>query len=204
VTVNQKGKTERIHVNLEAIYPTPEIIGSELSLEELRAGHRGWLTKVWEPEIPNEPSSKAIPIFRDKSSEATPVFRDTPSEAIPVFRDTPSESIPVFRDTSSKAIPVFRDTSSRAIPIFRDTKGSSKDKEPNREVSTKLVIARDSATLDENGVRKESAREGRGRRMKIKEVNETQISMLHSVIDYNRLTGYSQSKVIVPIGAKDD
>jgi len=46
----------------------------------------------------------------------------------------------------------------------------------SREVSEKLVIARDPPMLDENGAAKEHSREGRGRRMKIKEVNETQIS----------------------------
>jgi len=117
--VNQKGRTERIHVNLEAIYPTPDIMGSELSLEELRAGHRGWLSKVWEPERQAEP----------------------------------------FLD------------------IFQDSTEERKVDNIIREVSEKLVIARDPVTLDENGVTKEPAREGRGRRMKIKEVNETQISM---------------------------
>lgn len=122
MTVNAKGKTERIYVNLEAIYLTPDILGSELSLEELRAGHRGWLSKVWESEVAKKSSPKTISIFRDNKDEP-------------------------------------------------------KVHEVTREVSDKLVIARDSVTLDENGVKKEPLREGRGRRMKIKEVNETQISM---------------------------
>jgi checkpoint serine/threonine-protein kinase len=121
--VNQKGRTERIHVNLEAIYPTPEIVGSELSLEELRADHRGWLSKVWIAEVPKKPSSKLVPIYRD-NTEGPKVNKTT------------------------------------------------------REVSDKLVIHRDPVTLDENGAKKDSARESKGRRMKIKEVNETQISML--------------------------
>jgi checkpoint serine/threonine-protein kinase len=121
VTVNLKGRTERIYVNLEAIYPTPYVIGTELSIEELRADHRGWLSKVWKPEVP----SRKIPveILQDESEES-----------------------------------------------------SINTEELSREVSEKLVIARDPVMLDENGATKETGREGRGRRMKIKEVNETQIS----------------------------
>ncbi|KAI9048335.1 hypothetical protein LZ554_008128 [Drepanopeziza brunnea f. sp. 'monogermtubi'] len=112
VTVNPKGRMERVHVNLEAIYPTPDEIGSELSLEELRAISRGWLSKVWEPE--NAPTRTL----------------KTPSTG---------ENSWVNVDTVA------------------------------REVS-KLVLARDPPALDENGVAKP-----KGRRMKLKEVNETQI-----------------------------
>ncbi|CZT02860.1 hypothetical protein WAI453_012126 [Rhynchosporium graminicola] len=120
VTVNQKGRTERIHVNLEAIYPSPDVIGSELSLEELRAGSRGWLSKIWQPEVAQ---SDQFPLKSQQSIE--------------------NESVQM--------------------------------NEIIREVSDKLVIARDPPALDENGAAKEPAREGKGRRMKIKEVNETQI-----------------------------
>ncbi|KAH7364705.1 Mad3/BUB1 homology region 1-domain-containing protein [Rhexocercosporidium sp. MPI-PUGE-AT-0058] len=121
VTVNQKGRTERIHVNLEAIYPSPDIVGSELSLEELRADCRGWLSKVWEQEI-------------------------------------------VVKDIE---IPLGSPGNQGGADVNLD--------EVIREVSEKLVITRDPPALDENGAAKEPAREGRGRRMKIKEVNETQI-----------------------------
>ncbi len=126
VIVNQKGRTERIHVNLEAIYPSPDLVGSELSLEELRAGYQGWLSKVWEPE------------------NAKPIL-DEPS----LLDESPQNS-----------------------PVHND--------ELSRTMKEKLVIARD-PILDENGVTKEPAREGRGRRMKIKEVNETQISRLGQI-----------------------
>jgi checkpoint serine/threonine-protein kinase len=42
------GKRERIFVNLEAIYPTPEEPGTELSFEEIWASSRGWLDCSWE------------------------------------------------------------------------------------------------------------------------------------------------------------
>jgi checkpoint serine/threonine-protein kinase len=123
VTVNQKGRTERIFVNLEAIYPDPEVIGSELSLEELRGGRRGWLSKVWEPEVPAKHCLSSPPSSLERTEDSD-------------------------------------------VKIEEITRG----------VPEKLVIARDPVGLDENGAAKEPAREGRGRRMKIKEVNETQIS----------------------------
>ena len=132
MTVNQKGRTERIFVNLEAIYPNPEVLGTELSLEELRAVHRGWLSKVWEPELPAKENRNDTLESHDRTNESK-----------------------VTADEISKGI------------------------------SEKLVIARDPVGLDENGVAKEPPREPRGRRMKIKEVNETQISKLPAInVDY--------------------
>jgi checkpoint serine/threonine-protein kinase len=119
--VNQKGRTERIYVNLEAIYPTPDVVGTELSVEELRANHRGWLSKVWKPEMP--PKKILVELLQSGNEESSIITEEL-----------------------------------------------------SREVSEKLVIARDPVMLDENGATKETSREGKGRRMKIKEVNETQIS----------------------------
>ncbi|KAJ8106345.1 hypothetical protein ONZ43_g7096 [Nemania bipapillata] len=51
VIVNpQSGKRERIFVHLEAVYPTPEEPGTELSFEELWAASRGWLDACWDEE----------------------------------------------------------------------------------------------------------------------------------------------------------
>ncbi|OTB08761.1 hypothetical protein M426DRAFT_7484 [Hypoxylon sp. CI-4A] len=51
VIVNpQSGKRERVFVNLEAIYPTPEEPGTELSFEELWAANQGWLDVCWEDD----------------------------------------------------------------------------------------------------------------------------------------------------------
>ncbi|KAH6646381.1 Mad3/BUB1 homology region 1-domain-containing protein [Truncatella angustata] len=47
------GKRERVFVNLEAVYPTPEEPGTELSFEEIWAATRGWLDCSWE-EYENE------------------------------------------------------------------------------------------------------------------------------------------------------
>ncbi|KAI0817912.1 Mad3/BUB1 homology region 1-domain-containing protein [Xylaria sp. FL0064] len=51
VIVNpQSGKRERIYVNLEAVYPSPEEPGTELSFEELWAANRDWLDARWDDE----------------------------------------------------------------------------------------------------------------------------------------------------------
>lgn len=42
------GKRERVYINLEAIYPTPEEPGTELSFEEVWAARKGWLDCSWE------------------------------------------------------------------------------------------------------------------------------------------------------------
>lgn len=144
MSINQKGRREYIFVDLEAIYHSPDILGSELSLEELRAGHRGWLSKVWESEIPKRQQAIEPSIAVDPVEQAV--------EAI------------------------------------------------TREVSEKLVIARDPVALNENGVQKE----GRGRRMKIKEVNETQISKFNFRLWGRMLTHQSQSEIVISFGTKDD
>ncbi|EAS35793.3 BUB protein kinase [Coccidioides immitis RS] len=41
------GKVERVFVNLAAVYPDPENPALEMSLDELRALHRGWMDKDW-------------------------------------------------------------------------------------------------------------------------------------------------------------
>lgn len=51
MTINAKGRSERIFADLEAMYPTPEIVGSERCSEELMAAEKGWLDMNWEPEI---------------------------------------------------------------------------------------------------------------------------------------------------------
>lgn len=65
------GKRERIFVNLEVIYPTPEVPGTELSFEELWAESRGWLDARWddenEPENVQEPEDIHEPVYHDEN-----------------------------------------------------------------------------------------------------------------------------------------
>ncbi|KAL9021460.1 MAG: hypothetical protein Q9185_001357 [Variospora sp. 1 TL-2023] len=54
-TTNPKtGKVERVFVNLEAVYPSPNNPAQELSFEELRAKSRGWLDRNWAAERSRE------------------------------------------------------------------------------------------------------------------------------------------------------
>lgn len=113
----QNGKRERIYVNLEAIYPTPEEPGTELSFEELWAASRGWLDFCWD--------DGSLVDYQDPVAD---------------------ENVPSI------------DVISRAI-------------------EGKLVIHKDNMALDENGTLKDHhPRTTKGRKKKIMEVNETQIS----------------------------
>ncbi|KAH6703426.1 checkpoint serine/threonine-protein kinase BUB1 [Verticillium dahliae] len=56
VVVNPvSGKRERVFVDLEAVYPAPELPGSELSFEEVWAMNRGWLDHSWEEHVMMDP-----------------------------------------------------------------------------------------------------------------------------------------------------
>jgi checkpoint serine/threonine-protein kinase len=150
ITVNARnGRQERIFVNLEAAYPTPEIAGTELSFEELRADSRGWLSKQWKPE--------KVDIF--------------------VLEDTKSV------DTAQK-------------PSCLE----GEYLELHQTFAEKLIIPRDEPNLDENGALKETAREGRSRKLKTMEVNETQISRaFYPPLRALTLTEYSQDEVILSV-----
>jgi len=52
------GKTERVFVNLDAVYPNPNDPNEEYSFEELRARHRGWLDRDWRQEKPTQGEKK--------------------------------------------------------------------------------------------------------------------------------------------------
>lgn len=112
----QNGKRERIYVNLEAVYPTPEEPGTELSFEELWAANRGWLDACWDEE-------SLLECQHEVADENTP-----PVEAF------------------------------------------------SRKVEQKLIIHRDTVPLDENGAIIDKNKPAKGRKKKIMEVNETQIS----------------------------
>lgn len=56
VTVNPaNGRKERVFVDLEAVYPTPDEPGTELSFEEIWAANQGWLDHDYDDEVEPEP-----------------------------------------------------------------------------------------------------------------------------------------------------
>ncbi|EFX05909.1 checkpoint protein kinase [Grosmannia clavigera kw1407] len=74
VTVNpQSGKKERVFVDLRAVYPTPEVPGSELSFEEIWAANRGLLHRLWDAP-PAGPS--AVDLLADVAPAKLVIHRD--------------------------------------------------------------------------------------------------------------------------------
>ncbi len=127
----RNGRQERIFVSLEAVYPTPEITGTEMSFEELRACARGWLKKQWKPE--------QVHIFLLEDANSTDGVRQ-PSHL------------------------------------------EGEDIVLSQAFAEKIVISEDLPMLDENGAVKETGREGRSRKLKTMEVNETQISEILTLL----------------------
>lgn len=91
VTVNpSNGKQERVFVDLQAVYPSPEEPGTELSFEEIWAANRGWLDRTWEAE-----ESMAEPMQEDDllmgNDENSPpvmvVLADTKSSKLNIHHD---------------------------------------------------------------------------------------------------------------------
>lgn len=79
------GRRERIFVNLEAIYPTPEVPGTELSFEELWAANQGWLDVAWDDEsmagaedeqAPTDENNPDVDLLSRKVAEKLVVHQD--------------------------------------------------------------------------------------------------------------------------------
>lgn len=120
------GKKERVFVDLQAVYPTPEVPGTELSFEEIWAANRGLLNQTWDDQL--------------------------------------------------------------AINLHEKDENSA----PAR-VDINMVVHRDVVALDENGRVPELHRDGRSKKKKVIEVNETQISRLN-LGRCGLLTDLAQSK----------
>ncbi|CAN8098934.1 unnamed protein product [Discula destructiva] len=99
------GKKEHVFVDLNAVYPSPEEPGSELSFEEIWAANRGWLDQTWEASTMN-----------------------------------------------------YTEENCRSVAA-----------------GARILVHHDLVALDENGRIPEQYHESRGRKKKVKEVNETQI-----------------------------
>lgn len=94
ITVNQRnGRQERIFVDLEAVYPTPETSGSEMSFEELRASSRGWLKMQWKPQqtdVLDLENAKSPDSIQQPPSEGEDlVLSQVVVEKLIIPRDTP-------------------------------------------------------------------------------------------------------------------
>lgn len=56
------GKKERVFVDLQAVYPSPEEPGTELSFEEIWAANRGWLDQTWEDSVVDDSRASIPPV----------------------------------------------------------------------------------------------------------------------------------------------
>lgn len=105
MTVNERTKKqERIFVNLEAIYPSPDDMSAEMSLEELRAQRDGWLNKTWARE-----------------EIVTPIL--SPPDEIKVFREVDSKEANIRAHShikSSQELEHSKTKSKAKLEIFRE------------------------------------------------------------------------------------
>lgn len=183
VTVHpQTGKKERVFVDLVAIYPTPEEAGTELSFEELWALSRGWLDVGWDAydtEVaPEEGDLEDEDIAMDETDIDPPMI-----EASPLAKQ-PAAKLLVRQDT----IRLGEDVNIVQRPRKVETLSILQEPAPDREnralmpraepAAQKIPLRQDEngVELDENGVVVEKTKESRGKKKKVMEVNETQIS----------------------------
>ncbi|KAJ3566389.1 hypothetical protein NPX13_g7146 [Xylaria arbuscula] len=102
VIVNpQNGKRERIYVNLEAVYPSPEEPGTELSFEELWAASRGWLDACWDDESVVDCQSG----MADENTPPVEALSRRVEQKLMIHRDTvPLDENGAIKDNNSKPI----------------------------------------------------------------------------------------------------
>lgn len=176
-------------MNLEAVYPDPEDPSVEMSFDELRAMQRGWLDRVWAPEMissvaaPEVEPAEPVSASDAQEEEIDSGLVEQVVEKLVIARDPPvvdenarpkREKMLIARDPSSD---------NQAQPIRPEKLIIARDPLPFDENSysrTEMVpTSGDSGPFDENGDAKENGREGRtakSQRKKVIEENRTQIS----------------------------
>ncbi|KAF9766981.1 hypothetical protein IL306_000510 [Fusarium sp. DS 682] len=132
----QTGKKERVFVDLAAIYPTPEEIGTELSFEEIVAANRGWLDHYWEEETfdDNLVPEPVMPLEIEEISKGVGeklMIHQDPVDKMPIHKDT-VEKLVIHQDSSTK-LAIHKDTvqydeNGRAIEQPRGPRGGKKKK----------------------------------------------------------------------------
>ena len=95
---SRTGRTERVYVDLEAVYPDPNGTREEYCFEELIARKRGWLNIKWEPESQSETSNLLENAEQHHRTDEETENQQTPtavSEEVPVVGDRPPVPINV-------------------------------------------------------------------------------------------------------------
>ncbi|KAF4965904.1 hypothetical protein FSARC_6340 [Fusarium sarcochroum] len=161
----QTGKKERVFVDLAAIYPTPEEIGTELCFEEIMAANRGWLDRCWEEEEFDENlvPEPVVPLEIEEISKGVGeklMIHQDPVDKLSIHKD-PVDKLMIHQDPVGK-LAIHKDPVEKLV-IHQDS-------------STKLAIHKDTVQYDENGRVIEQPKAPRGgKKKKMMEVNETQI-----------------------------
>ncbi|KAM0339831.1 hypothetical protein ACHAPU_010784 [Fusarium lateritium] len=132
----QTGKKERVFVDLAAIYPTPEEIGTENSFEEIMAANRGWLDHYWEDETFDESliPEPDVPLEIEEISKGIGqrlMIHPDPVGKLAIHKDHVQKLV-IHQDSSTKlAIHkdiVQYDENGRAIEQPRGSRGGKKKK----------------------------------------------------------------------------
>ncbi len=175
VKLNAKGRHERIYVNLEAMYPTPHIDGSELCTEELMARDRGYWDIVWEPEV-----NRAAP--RTKKNGGFEIFTgEEPAAPEPQPKSKKKGGFEIFTGEEPAAVePRLKSKKKGGFAVFSGEEQVAPQPVTSltRTFEEKLVIPRDDGSIpmvDENGNVVQQPKQ-KQRRIKRVEVNETQTS----------------------------
>jgi len=202
----QTGKKERVFVDLEAVYPTPEEAGTELSFEEIWAQNRGWMEIDWgaidaedahhQTEARQQPDGEEedvrmdidVDMDRDRYKDMDPA--DNFAEPVPISPDPPRppvQKLIVRQDTIrlgdsidlGQAKP--RKNGKLATEQYNSPRRSQQraPMQPRTQpLPQKISIRQDEngLLLDENGALMEQLKGDRPKKKKVMEINETQIS----------------------------
>ncbi|KAF4977750.1 hypothetical protein FZEAL_5769 [Fusarium zealandicum] len=119
----QSGKKERVFVDLAAIYPTPEEVGTELSFEEIMAANRGWLDHSWEEELVDDSlvPEPVAPFQEIEEIEEIEEISKGLGEKLVIHQD-PVDKMVIHKDTAQY------DENGRVIEQPRGHRGGKKKK----------------------------------------------------------------------------
>ena len=118
-------------MDLRAVYPDNKDSQEEISFEELRANHRGWLHRDWSME--RKQRTVGSRCLKDARESYRP-GNDTTEHSIGIVEETPSQSISQ-RDSEKTESPSTIPEATIAVDTGRENKGGRQRKTKSREVN---------------------------------------------------------------------
>ncbi|CAJ2501994.1 Uu.00g048470.m01.CDS01 [Anthostomella pinea] len=144
------GKMERIFVNLEAVYPTPEEPGTELSFEELWAADRGWLDACWDEEslieeqrAPTDENCPEVDLLSQRVAQKLVVHQDV------VMLDENGALKEQSKPTKSKKKKLMEVNETQIIKAKLDSPSGPKTKKKRNATSEPTMTMHTRAATDE-------------------------------------------------------